>query len=107
MSGLRLDKIGSLTFKKPDHRRFPCLSLAYTALEKGGTMPAALNAANELAVHAFLDDMIRFTEIPIVIKKVLSAHKIRSRLTLSSVLASDTWARLKAKEVIKTMRSRS
>jgi 1-deoxy-D-xylulose-5-phosphate reductoisomerase len=107
MSGLRLDKIGSLTFKKPDHRRFPCLSLAYTALEKGGTMPAALNAANEIAVHAFLDDMIRFTEIPIIIKKVLSAYKIRSRVTLSSVLASDTWARLKAKEVIKTMRSRS
>lgn len=107
MSGLRLDKIGSLTFRKPDRRRFPCLSLAYTALAKGGTMPAALNAANEIAVHAFLDDMIRFTEIPLIIRKVLGAHKIQSRLTLNSVLAADKWARLKAKEVIKTMRPRS
>ena len=104
MSGLRLDKIGSLTFRRPDHRRFPCLALAYAALEKGGTMPAALNAANEMAVHAFLNDMIRFTEIPLIIKKVLGAHKIQARLNLSSVLAADKWARSKAEEVIKTMR---
>lgn len=107
MPGLRLERIGSLTFRKPDHRRFPCLSLAYTALEKGGTMPAALNAANEIAVHAFLDNMIRFTEIPLIIKKVLGTHTVQSRLTLSSVLAADKWARLKAKEVIRTMRGRA
>jgi 1-deoxy-D-xylulose-5-phosphate reductoisomerase len=107
MSGLHLDKIGSLTFRKPDHRRFPCLALAYMALEKGGTMPAVLNASNEIAVHAFLRNMIRFTEIPVIIRKVLKAHKIRPRLSLSSVLAADAWARLKAKEVIQTVRTQA
>jgi 1-deoxy-D-xylulose-5-phosphate reductoisomerase len=77
------------------------------ALEKGGTMPAVLNASNEIAVHAFLRNMIRFTEIPVIIRKVLKAHKIRPRLSLSSVLAADAWARLKAKEVIQTVRTQA
>ncbi len=67
-------KAGALTFEKPDLKRFPCLALAYAAAEKGGTMPAALNAANEVAVNKFLKGKIGFNDIAVLIKKAVNKH---------------------------------
>ncbi len=97
---LDLDRIESLTFKKPDSECFPCLSYAYMALEAGGTMPSVLNAANEVAVNAFLNGRIRFTEIPVIIKKTMDHHIVASDAELDVVLEADRWARKKAEEVI-------
>lgn len=84
---------GSLTFSRPDTQAFPCLQLAYDALAAGGTMPAVLNAANEIAVEAFLDNAIGFCRIPEVIKAVMNSHKPHSALTLESITEADAWAR--------------
>ena len=99
--GLELDRIGSLTFQKPDNRRFPCLSYAYEALETGGTMPCVLNAANEVAVNAFLRHSIGFNDIPRVIRKTLDSHAVRPLGSLDDVLDADGWAR---KEAIKNIK---
>ncbi|MEW6213628.1 MAG: 1-deoxy-D-xylulose-5-phosphate reductoisomerase [Nitrospirota bacterium] len=101
--GLDLNRIESLTFKKPDNEFFPCLSYAYTAIEAGGTMPSVLNAANEAAVDAFLKGMIRFTEISIIIKKTMDHHVVMPDAELDDVIEADRWAREKAKEVIKSI----
>ena len=68
---LDLAAIGQLSFERPDAERFPCLGLAYAALREGGTAPAVLNAANEIAVAAFLDGKLRYTAIPQVIEQAL------------------------------------
>ncbi len=104
LPGLKLEKIGSLEFSKPDLRWFPCLSYAYAALKTGGTMPAVLNAANEVAVNAFLNREIRFTDIPIVIKKTMRKHNVTDANELSLVLEADRWARIKAQEIINKIR---
>jgi 1-deoxy-D-xylulose-5-phosphate reductoisomerase len=90
---------GALEFSAPDRERFPCLRLAYEALEQGGTMPVALNAANEVAVDAFLAGRLSFTGIPIVIERTMSAHRPEREGSLEVVRAVDRWARSHARAV--------
>lgn len=92
--------IGSLTFHEPDTGKFPCLFLAYEACSVGGTLPAVLNAANEVAVNAFIIDRIRFTDIPSIIKDTMDAHCITRNPDLYDVLEADRWARQSAREKI-------
>ena len=92
--------IGALTFEEPDFDRFPCLRLAYQACDAGGTMPAVLNAANEIAVGAFLEKRLSFTQIPEMIQSTLAAHSPVSRPELADILAADQWARKKTLEQI-------
>jgi len=103
--GLELEKIGSLTFRKPDHDMFPCLSYAYEAIKTGGTVPAVLNAANEIAVYAFLDDKIGFNDIPAVIRKTVERHTAHLAPELDDVLEADRWAREKAEQYIKELKT--
>jgi 1-deoxy-D-xylulose-5-phosphate reductoisomerase len=103
IDGLSLHEIGTLTFKKPKKISFPCLSYAYRALEAGGTMPSVLNAANEVAVNAFLKGIIRFTEIPVIIRKTMEEHTVRSDTELHAVIEADQWARKTAERVMKTL----
>ncbi|HLM01151.1 MAG TPA: 1-deoxy-D-xylulose-5-phosphate reductoisomerase [Pyrinomonadaceae bacterium] len=93
-------KISQLTFEEPDFERFPCLGLAYKALKTGGTMPAVLNAANEIAVRAFLDGKIRLSEISQINETVMSKHKLQTANSLEVVLQADNWARKQAHEVV-------
>jgi 1-deoxy-D-xylulose-5-phosphate reductoisomerase len=96
LAPLDFARLSNLTFESPDLERFPCLSLAYKALEKGGTMPAVLNAANEIAVQAFLDGKIRLSEIPRIIESVMSEHETQAVSNLEIVLEVDAWARNRA-----------
>lgn len=93
MKPLEWEKLSGLTFHKPDNKTFPSLALAYSALDAGGTMPAVLNASNETAVNAFLDRVIGFTDIPVIIKKVLDSHKLQRADDIETVLEADKWAR--------------
>jgi 1-deoxy-D-xylulose-5-phosphate reductoisomerase len=86
---LSLPKVGGLTFHEPDPSRFPCLRLAYEALERMGTAPATLNAANEVAVAAFLEERIGFIEIPRLIEKALGEASISDDPTLENILEAD------------------
>ena len=95
-----LGKIGTLTFFEPDHERFPSLNLAFRALEEGGTMPATLNAANEIAVEAFLQNGIEFLEITQVIERTMAACPVTSLTALEDVLEADQLARHKASECV-------
>lgn len=98
---LDLLRVRSLSFDKPDFRRFPCLSLAREAAKAGGSMPAVLNAADEVAVEAFLDGRIRFTDIPRVVEAALRAHGTPSpRPSFAEVVEVDAWARLRAQEEV-------
>ena len=90
---LDVTALGRLEFFPPDPDRFPCVRLAYQALRAGGTMPAVLNAANEVAVAAFLDERIRFGEIPRLIGAACEAHVAGPAASLDAVLAADAWAR--------------
>jgi len=93
VSALDLLRVGRLDFQAPDDRRFPCLRLARTAAEVGGTAPAMLNAANEVAVDAFLNRRIRFTEIASIIDDVLNHEASVPTVCLEDVLAADRRAR--------------
>jgi 1-deoxy-D-xylulose-5-phosphate reductoisomerase len=104
IGGLELDRIGSLTFRKPDTRKFPCLSYAYEAIRSGGTVPAVLNAANEVAVKAFLDDRIRFNDIPVIIRKTIDGHTAKKNAALEDVLTVDGWARRAAASHIRRLK---
>jgi 1-deoxy-D-xylulose-5-phosphate reductoisomerase len=107
LAPLDLPTLGALEFHAPDLERFPCLRLAYAALEHGGAWPIALNAANEVAVQAFLDHRIGFCDIPRVIEETLEAAD-RSRKAPSSledVRAVDDWARLFSAETLGTLPS--
>ena len=94
---LDLTKLGSLRFEAPDLERFPCVALAYRALRAGGTLPAAMSAANEEAVGAFIGGRVRLTDIPAVIERVMDAHELRPVSSLEAVLAADAWARGRAR----------
>lgn len=94
---LDLSKALSLTFEPPDHERFPSLGLAHQALERGGTAPAVLNAANEVAVQAFLDREISFPAITEVVADVLSRHGAESASEIGAVLEADRVARAEAR----------
>ena len=93
---LDLGKLSKLTFEEPDADRFPCLGLAYDALRGGGTMPAVLNAANEIAVRAFLDGKIGLADIATVNKGVMGEHTASPADSLDAVLEADEWARSRA-----------
>lgn len=93
---LDLTSISKLHFEAPDLDRFPCVSLAYRALTTGGTLPAVMNAANEEAVAAFLDERICLTEIPQVIEAVMDGHSAVPVLDIDTVLEVDRMARLRA-----------
>lgn len=101
MEPLDWDKLSRLTFRKPDTGTFPCLNLAYRAVASGGTLPAVLNAANEVAVQAFLDGVIGFNDIPVIIEKVMNSHDIQSAVRLGDILEADLWARSQAGEAVK------
>src|SRR6266699_6753505 len=75
LAPLDLARLSSLHFEEPDLERFPCISLAYRALRTGGTLPAAMNAANEEAVQAFIDEQISLADIPLVIESVMDRHQ--------------------------------
>ncbi|MCI0468868.1 MAG: 1-deoxy-D-xylulose-5-phosphate reductoisomerase [Nitrospirae bacterium] len=102
---LRWESLSGLTFQRPDNIRFPCLSLAYEALKAGGTMPAALNAANEAAVNAFLNGIIGFTDVPDIIMKVLDSHKPVAADDINVIIEADRQAREEALKNIKSIRS--
>jgi 1-deoxy-D-xylulose-5-phosphate reductoisomerase len=97
---LDLAKIGTLTFEEPDMERFPALRLAFDALKAGRTYPAVLNAANEIAVAAFLDQKIRFIEIAETVDKTMQAHEAYTPVELEDYLQADQWARETAKKLI-------
>jgi len=85
--------IGSLTFQAPDTGKFPCLDLAFSAGRTGGTLPSVLNAANEVAVEAFLNKRIRFTDIPEIVRKTMEKDFVLVNPALSDILDADFWAR--------------
>lgn len=106
---LDLSVIGSLTFFEPDNERFPCIPLAYSALKQGGTMPTVLNASNEVAVKAFLDNQIEFMDIPVIIEETMAAHKVvgayHDKPNLDDILTADKWARDEALKKVQTMKT--
>ena len=91
-----LAKLGSLTFEEPDTNRFPALDLARRAGEIGGTLPAVLNAANEIAVDAFINQKINFPQISQTVRRTMDAHKVVPHPTLDQILEADSWARQEA-----------
>ena len=88
---LDLSKIGSLNFEPPSFKRFPCISLAYEALKKGGSYPAVLNVANEQAVYRFLNNEISFIDIPIIIEKACAKHEYIKKPSLEELIYIETW----------------
>jgi 1-deoxy-D-xylulose-5-phosphate reductoisomerase len=93
---LDLTALSALHFEPPDLDRFPCIALAYRALRAGGTLPAAMNAANEEAVQAFIDERISLTDIPLVIEAVMDCHHTQPATKLVAILEADESARLSA-----------
>ncbi|MFN6066886.1 MAG: 1-deoxy-D-xylulose-5-phosphate reductoisomerase [Pseudanabaena sp.] len=90
---LDLVKCGTLTFRAPDHQKYPCMDLAYAAGRAGGTMPAVLNAANEQVVELFLQERVRYVQIADLIKHVCDRHNLISKPELEDILEADKWAR--------------
>lgn len=103
--GERLDlaAVGALNFSPPDREAFPCLDLAYTAGRAGGTIPAVMNAAREVAVEAFLNKRIGFLEIPVIIDKVMAGQRSRPRPSVAEILAADEEARRAATQLVERM----
>jgi len=97
---LDLSQIGGLTFFSPDPERFPCLRLAYRSIEIGETMPAILNAANEIAVNAFLEGSLKFTDVPLLLQRVMEEHEVKSVHTIEDILRADQWARERSKAIL-------
>jgi 1-deoxy-D-xylulose-5-phosphate reductoisomerase len=102
---LDLPLTGGLTFSEPDTERFPCLPLAYQSIEVGETMPAILNAANEIAVNAFLEGSIKFTQVPLLLQQVMGEHQVKEVHTIEDVLRADHWARERARALIEGRKS--
>ncbi len=90
---LEFEKVRKLTFEEPDVSRFPCLELGYEANRRGGTMPAVLNAANEVAVDLFLKERIRLVDIPTKVERVMKKHRVTVQPDLEQILEADRWAR--------------
>ena len=97
---LDLTRLSQLNFEAPDLEKFPCLALAYRALKTGGTLPTAMNAANEITVEAFLKDKIKLSDIPKIVEAVMNAHERREAASLEIVLAADATARARAREFL-------
>jgi len=104
VSSLDFLALGALEFDAPDTTRFPCLRLAFDALKAGGTAPAILNASNEVAVAALLNDQIKFVQIPQVIESVLNSSQIDEVTSIDQLLSVDANARLQAQDVINHFR---
>ncbi|MBC3899121.1 1-deoxy-D-xylulose-5-phosphate reductoisomerase [Acetobacterium malicum] len=98
---LDFNQVRELTFEEPDRIAFPCLQLAYEALERGGTMACVLNAANEISVARFLNQEIHFLDIPRINRLVMEKHQVISNPNLDDVLAVDNWARQIAGETVR------
>ncbi|MBU1168139.1 MAG: 1-deoxy-D-xylulose-5-phosphate reductoisomerase [Proteobacteria bacterium] len=96
-------ELGSLVFEKPDRVKFPCLSLAYTACREGHTLPAVMNAANEVAVQAFLEKKISFVAIAEVIERTMDKHLLEKKPDLLDIIRTDSWARNQAETIIKDL----
>ena len=103
---LALEKVGVLNFKKPDMKRFKCLRLALEAADIGGSMPAVLNGANEIAVMSFLKGSIGFLDIPELIEKTMASHKHHPIDSIETVMAVDRWARDTARSKLEKMISK-
>jgi 1-deoxy-D-xylulose-5-phosphate reductoisomerase len=97
---LDLVKSGDLTFRAPDHLKYPCMQLAYSAGRAGGSMPAVLNAANEQAVDLFLNEKISFLQIPKLIEQTCDRHDHLNNPNLEDIIAVDTWARQTVLELV-------
>lgn len=104
---LDLVKAGTLTFREPDHAKYPCMEIAYAAGRAGGTMTAVLNAANEKAVELFLDEKISYLEIPKVIERVCDRHRtdLKAQPVLEDILTVDQWARTETLSASETLSS--
>ncbi|NEQ44016.1 MAG: 1-deoxy-D-xylulose-5-phosphate reductoisomerase [Leptolyngbya sp. SIOISBB] len=102
---LDLVKAGTLTFREPDHAKYPCMEIAYAAGRAGGTMTAVLNAANEQAVALFLDEQISYLDIPKVIERVCDRHRndLKAQPTLEDILTVDQWARTETLDTSKKL----
>ncbi|HUS13032.1 MAG TPA: hypothetical protein VMZ30_21350, partial [Pyrinomonadaceae bacterium] len=100
---LDLTALSALHFEAPDTDRFPCIALAYRALHAGGTLPAAMNAANEEAVQAFIEERISLTDIPLVIEAVMDSHCCQPATSLSAILEADESARISAASEIQKL----
>lgn len=100
--GLDLASIATLTFQEPDRDLFPCLGFAYDALKAGGSMPAVLSAANEVAVRYFLEEKIGFMDIPRVLRATMDAHTPILLKSVDEALKADLWARHEAEKVIES-----
>jgi 1-deoxy-D-xylulose-5-phosphate reductoisomerase len=100
---LDLTSLSALHFEPPDIDRFPCIALAYRALREGGTLPAAMNAANEEAVRAFIEEQISLTDIPLVIEAVMDGHHNHPATELDTILQADQTARLSAANEIQKL----
>ncbi|MDD5561098.1 MAG: 1-deoxy-D-xylulose-5-phosphate reductoisomerase [Candidatus Omnitrophica bacterium] len=96
LEGIDFYRLSELHFEKPDSDKFPCLKLAYRAAEDLGTMPAVLNAANEVSVHSFLNKRIDFLSIPEIVEKVMRRHRRIADPDLTQIMAADAWAREEA-----------
>ena len=100
LPSLNFVKTGNLEFYNPDIKKFPCLGLAYAAGICGGTVPVVLNAADEVAVSAFMEKKIRFIDLPKIIEKVLVLHNSINNPSLDDILQVDLWARRETKKII-------
>jgi len=100
VQGLDLTAVAALNFFEPDFNRFPALKLAYRAAEDGESMPAVMNAANEVAVDAFLSGKIKFTDIAMLIEKTMDAHEAHALGSIDEVLSADLWGRKKTRELL-------
>ncbi len=97
---LNIFDVRRMDFQEADLERFPCLRLAYQAINSGGIMPTVLNAANEIAVEAFLNEQVRFTDIPVIIERSMEKFVVKPASTLEIILEADHQARIAAKEII-------
>ncbi len=97
---LDLFKVASLTFREPDMEKFPCIRIAYDSIKAGGNIPCIMNAANEIAVAAFLRDRIRFTEIPSVIEKTIGKCNFVAKPDIEDIFESDRQGRIFAEEFV-------
>jgi 1-deoxy-D-xylulose-5-phosphate reductoisomerase len=99
VKGLDFEAMGGISFERPDFERFPCLSLAYDAIRSGGTVPAVLSAADEVAVEAFLEGNICFGDIYRILNEVVAGHRRQEADSREAVMEADKWARRKAAEL--------
>ena len=100
---LDLAKLGTLHFQTPEFERYPCLGLAMQAGRAAGTYPTVMAAADEVAVEAFLQEQIRFTDIPTIIERVMDAHESTPDPALEAIDAADGWGRAEAQRLLATM----